>query len=98
MAGGLKSELKRTERSFAKQQEDEEEEEEDTSVYRNIGRTLMRFVYALAVFGVLLVGSAYVLWIYERPIEEQGASGGHRRAHALGTNHRASVPVRRRPR
>jgi uncharacterized membrane protein len=31
----------------------------------------MRFVYALAVFGVLLVGSAYVLWIYERPIEEQ---------------------------
>ena len=71
MAGGLKSELKRTERSFAKQQEDEEEEEEDTSVYRNIGRTLMRFVYALAVFGVLLVGSAYVLWIYERPIEER---------------------------
>ena len=70
MVGGLKSELKRTERSFAKQQEDEEEEE-DTSVFRNIGRTLMRFVYALAVFGVLLVGSAYVLWIYERPIEEQ---------------------------
>ena len=71
MEGGLKSELKRTQRSFAKQQEDEEEEEEDTSVYRNIGRTLMRFVYALALFGVLLVGSAYVLWIYERPIEER---------------------------
>ena len=67
----MKSELKQTERSFAKQQEDEEEEEEDTSVYRNIGRTLMSFVYALAVFGVLLVGSAYVLWIYERPIEER---------------------------
>jgi hypothetical protein len=28
MAGGLKSELKRTEQSFAKQQEDEEDEEE----------------------------------------------------------------------
>ena len=73
MAGGLKSELKRTEQSFAKQQEDEEEEEEDSSVIRTVGRNFLRFVYALVVFGVLLVGSAYVLWIYERPIEERPA-------------------------
>ena len=71
MAGGLKSELKRTEQSFAKQQEDEEDEEEDSSVIRTVGRNFLRFVYALVVFGVLLVGSAYVLWIYERPIEER---------------------------
>ena len=38
---------------------------------RTVGRNLLRFVYALVVFGVLLVGSAYVLWIYERPIEER---------------------------
>ena len=71
MAGGLKGELKRTEQSFTKQQEDEEEEEQNSSVIRDIGRTFLRFVYALVVFGVLLVGSAYVLWVYERPIEEQ---------------------------
>tara|TARA_B110000977_G_C11089318_1_gene496087 strand:- start:6120 stop:8117 length:1998 start_codon:yes stop_codon:yes gene_type:complete len=71
---GLKSTLTSAKLSLARAHEAEEEEDAESAANQNSSNAMhsvFRLVGALVLFLVLLLCAAYVLWIYERPIEEK---------------------------
>ena len=74
------SSLKSTARDLSRKLEEEEEDAEASrkkSFLESVGYTLVRFLGASALFLVLLFGAAYVLWIYEAPIEAGARVADH---------------------
>ena len=71
---GLKSTLTSAKLSLARAHKAEEEEDAESAANQNSSNAMhsvFRLVGALVLFLVLLLCAAYVLWIYERPIEEK---------------------------